>query len=401
MIHSAYNILVKFIGLFLLNAPITKPKFSAWQRAQKNIQSQWIELPKHSYLFIVASAGEFEQAKPIIQSLKQRDPETKIVVSFYSPSGFELLKSHHLIDFCIYTPYDTPKNMQRFVEALQPKSAIFVKYELWLNLMSELRMQGIPRFMVSAVFSTNHFIGNWYGKPWRKELTAFTDIFVQDEDSQKLLSAINIPSKIAGDTRVDRSLELPKTLYNDELIEDLSQPQLRLIIGSAWPRDMGLFLEIKDWLEKNNIALMIAPHELDEAFLTLLKNQFNAAVYSELTDSSPRHLIIDVIGKLKYLYRYADVAYVGGGFGKGIHNTLEPAAYALPLIFGPNYEKFVEAKHFVKHGGATVIKNTDELKQAIQTLLIHSVRTDVGNAAKAYLDHAKGATEKIVAQIAN
>jgi len=384
----------------LLNFFSSSNKQKVWQEAQKKIQSQYCNLQERGILFIVASRGEFEQALPIIEKIKKRDAKSNIIVSFFSPSGYEPLKNHSLVDKVLYTPIDTQEATKEFVEQVNPKLVVFVKYELWLNLMKQLNIKKIPIFLISSVFTERHFVGKFYGRPWRKELMKFKEIFTQDADSNKFLNRFNIPNSIAGDTRIDRSLELPLHSYNDSNIDHLEPKTIKLILGSVWSHDLELFIQLKGWFAENNIQLIIAPHEIDKKTVDKLKQSFDANIYSEgLPYKSASNVIVNEMGILKYLYRYGDIVYIGGGFGKGIHNTLEPASYGLPILFGPKHDKFIEAKFLRDYGGAFAVNNSIELKARLSQLLDKNQRDKVGLSAKQYLIDNKGASDLIMSNL--
>lgn len=342
----------------------------------------------------VASSGEFEQAKPVIEQLKKKG--YLIVVTFLSPSGYEQHKYNQLLDAVYYLPWDTPKEMNEFVKQINPCFFLLVKYEFWLNLMHIVNSLQIPSGLISASFYPNHFLFKWYGKAYLQEIKQFEFIAVQDESSQQLLTNEGVQAICTGDTRVDRSLMLASESFSNQFIELFLQNNKKplLILGSVWKEDLERFIVILDYLQQY-YQLLIAPHELEPTFLQWIKDAFQGVLFSE-RKLSYTPLIIDKIGLLKYLYRYADVAYIGGGFGKGIHNTLEPASYGIPIIIGTEYSKFIEAANMIGQGGMVSISSASELKDSLEQLLSKEQRAYKGKLNLGYLQQSKGATAQVI-----
>lgn len=404
-IYSLFQSILRFL---LVNIPFIKSqKFKTWQEGQKNILKTIRSFKQNSILFIVASNGEFEQALPVIELIQKNFPKFPITIAFYSPSGIITHQNKKDTLQITYLPYDDNNQIKAFIDSLKPVLVLFVKYELWYNLMRTLRLENIPRILFSAVFNANHFLFKWYGQWHRKELSHFNKIFVQNKASQDYLIKYNIQSTVAGDTRIDRSLELPSIKYENAILDGLNKSSTKLILGSVWENDIIHFdRSVIDWLNDNNVQLIIAPHELDQNFIDSIQNKFDALLYSELQENkslsyAKRHIIIDQIGILKYIYRYGHIAYIGGGFGTGIHNILEPASYALPILFGPKYQKFVEAHQLIEQKAAFSIDNSAELVTCLQQLITNKQYYHSGKRALNYLEENKGASKIIFNKIKN
>lgn len=398
MIQFIYNLILNLIQFVVFNIPLPlkSKKLNKWRNGQKTVWTEIDFTSKKTIWFHISSSGEFEQAKPLIDFLRRN--KFKIVATFFSPSGYEELKNSPLLDKVYYLPIDTKKNAQKFIERVSPIAAVFVKYDFWLNYMTELNKAKIPSFVISGVFSTSHFMFSLFGKAHLKQLRQFQYISVQDKESYLNLKRHNINSQITGDTRIDRSLELPKEPFEDLKIQEFCKSaRFSLIIGSSWKNDISQFEKIYPKLKELGIKLIIAPHELHKDKIAEIQQKLNAALY---TDKDLQHeqyntLIINTIGILKYIYRYADIVYIGGGFDDGIHNTLEPATYSKPILFGPNYQKFMEANIMIENGGAFSIQSSSELYEKIKDLVQNKNHIKVGQCVNQYLLQYKGATEKI------
>ena len=371
-----------------------------------------------------ASLGEFEQGRPIIEAFRERFPHWKIVLTFFSPSGYEIRKNYPHADLVCYLPADTRQNAPDFLNLIQPDLAIFIKYEFWANYLFELKKRDVPTLLVSALFRPSQPFFKWYGGLWREMLGCFSHIFVQDEMSGQLLQNIGIQNlTVAGDTRVDRVLKIAENAPLNEIVQDFvgAGSDQVLVVGSSWEADESVILaSIRT--DTKHLKLIIAPHEPSESnVMRIVKKVENAVRYSrwfevssqtssempfgemspprtsEMTPPQKSYLIIDNIGLLNTLYRYGTLAYIGGGFGKGIHNTLEPAAFGLPIIFGPKYEKFEEARQFVSRGGAFSIRNSEELATILFKLQDPGFYKNASDAVLAYLEENRGATGKVMA----
>jgi len=382
-----------------------------------------------------ASVGEFEQARPIIEKLRSHQPSAissqplKIIVTFFSPSGYEARKNYELADGVYYLPFATRRNAKKFIEALQPKMAIFVKYEFWPAYIRELKKRNIPTYSICAIFRAEQYFFRWWGKGQLKTLRAFTHIFVQDEASKELLAKHQVTNvTVAGDTRFDRMNELRNERVNELMSERLTpiaqfvEGCSRVIIaGSTWPDDEIL---LKQYMSTDRFTdgtqstgqvtkLILVPHELNEEHLHFIFNLFQgqyvsySAVSSQHSAISPASrlnilrradvLVVDTMGLLSSIYRFGQVAYIGGGFGEGIHNTIEAASYGMPVVFGTNYHAFREAHDLIRIGAAQSIKNYSELESALESALAQ--HEALGQKASEYVQSELGATARICDRI--
>jgi len=324
------------------------------------------EAGKSYVWFHAASLGEFEQGRPVIEAMKRENPHIQILLTFFSPSAFEIRKNYNIADIVVYLPFDTRKNAEKLLKSIQITKAIFIKYEFWPNYLSSLRNRKIPAYSISAIFRNQQLLFKPYGKWYLGQLNNFRKIFVQDEYSKKLLQTHNIQHvTVAGDTRFDRVLEVVSQASQFPLIEKfVARSEFTLVAGSTWPADESLLIR---WLKEHpESKLILVPHEIHESHIRaiLTESGEHAICYTkadEQTVSSYRCLILDTMGMLSSVYRYGKMAYIGGGFGAGIHNSLEAAVWGIPIIFGPNFKKFREAKELVQIGGAFSINNFKDL----------------------------------------
>ena len=401
MLKSAYSIILGIANKLINSFPING-KLKKIIAGQATIWNELSQITFQSPIwFHIASAGEYEQAKPIIEELS-KNTNHQIIITFFSPSGYEAQKNNDLVDGVFYLPFDTVSNVQRFLDIVKPSCCILVKYEFWLNYMTELNRREIPILLVSALLHKNHFLFKWYGKAHLKQVKQFNYIATQNQETQELLAQYNIGSVVTGDTRIDRSLELPKTEFESKILNEFSKTGINIILASVWQKDFDIWDTHINTIIKRGGKLIIAPHELEPKFLEQLQTKWNAKLLSQLTEENlndVKAIIIDKMGVLKYIYRYGDIAYVGGGFGKGIHNTLEPASYRLPIVFGPNYKKFVEAVEMVKQQASFPVHNENELLKTIAFLFVDENREKAGQHAKQYLLNNQGATKLVVAKI--
>lgn len=354
-----------------------------------------------------ASLGEFEQGRPIIERIRQRNPELRILLTFFSPSGYEVRKNYDGADLVCYLPFDTARNARRFLSLVRPQTAIFVKYEIWRNYLRELHRAHIPTYLISAAFRPGQAFFRSYGGPYRRWLHFFDRIFVQDEQSRRLLAGIGIDdAMVAGDTRFDRVTDIMQTRRELPEIERFAERmradgRTMLVVGSSWAPDEAAYTP---WLQKRtDVASIIAPHEFDERRLRLLCEPFGdeAILYSELLKHPERAhevriVVIDCFGLLSTLYRYADVAYVGGGFGVGIHNINEAAVYGVPVVFGPNYHRFIEAEEMIACEGGISYDSPAQFAPIADRLADDTAeRHRRGEAAGAYIRSKLGASDRI------
>ncbi len=350
-------------------------------------------------LFHCASLGEFEQGRPLIEKLKSENH--KIILTFFSPSGFEIRRNYKHADLVIYLPFDTKKNAKELLDKLKPKAIIVVKYDLWHHFLAEAKRRAIPMFLVSASFKKNFAFFKPYGGVFRKMLFYFDKIYVQDEDSKLLLEDIKVKSTVAGDTRIDRVLEIAKSSNKFPKVETFIAQKKCLIAGSTWPIDEELLMQLIESSAFENWKIIIAPHDVSSKHLANLYSKIKVPYcsFSELQIGEclqKKVLIVDNIGILSNLYQYADTAYIGGGFGQGIHNTLEPASFSLPILFGPKIQKFPEAVYLNKKGAALIVNDFETLKMAFEKLSRPEYRAKAKQEINKYLKTNKGASEKIL-----
>ena len=366
-----------------------------------------------------ASVGEFEQARPLIERLRREQPQRKIVVTFFSPSGYEARQHYPHADAVLYLPFATRRKARRFLDALQPSMAIFVKYEFWPAYLRELKKRGIPTYSISAIFRPEQRFFHWYGKGALRLLRCFTHIYVQDENSRRLLAEHGVHDcSVAGDTRFDRVNEVftsTRERVDGRLLpiaQFVENTEHVLVAGSTWPEDERLlaqFVERVNEFTNERVKLILVPHEINEAHLHTIFQLFKGRYvqYSSLAGeqvSTPGMsrlnilqqadvMVIDTIGLLSSIYNFGHAAYIGGGFGEGIHNTIEAAVYGMPVVFGPNYHHFREAQGLIDAGAARSIKNYSELEAALTTAL--DEHETIGAKAAAYVQSELGATDKI------
>jgi len=390
-----YNISVWFYVIAIRFSALFKPKAKLWIEGRKDIFKKLETALKESeniVWFHCASLGEFEQGKPIIEAYKLKYPTHQILLTFFSPSGFEKCKNYKCANWIFYLPADTKSNVQKFISIVKPIKIIFIKYEFWFNYMAELKKENIPFYSVSAIFRDGQpfFKYKW----WAKQLKNVTHFFVQDEKSAQLLNRIGFSNyTISGDTRFDNVLTNARNPVRIPLIERFSKRKLTMICGSTWPKDeMILAKYIKGHPERNYI---IAPHEM--LHISDLQKQTDALLYSKANKENiltTNVLIIDSIGLLSSVYQYGKLAYIGGGFGSGIHNILEAVTFGLPVIFGSNYQKSNEATELINQKGAISISNYKELTSAINYLSTFDKKI-----ATDYIYTNRGATRSIIEHI--
>ncbi len=380
------------------------------QRQTYGILRSKIQSGEKYIWFHAASLGEFEQGRPMMEKIKMQHPEFKILLTFFSPSGYEVRKNFAGADVVCYLPFDTPSRVNKFLDLAHPKAAVFIKYEFWGNYLSELKRRDIPVFIISAVFRREQFFFQWFGAPYRKMLFNFTHLFVQDEYSKKILAEYGITNvTVSGDTRFDRVLDIRLAAKDLPLIEVFTcspegERQLTLVAGSSWPQDEAFLIPYFN--EKLEMKLIIAPHEIHESHLQAIEAELHRPAIrlsqvrktNDLKDKDC--IIVDSFGLLSSIYRYGQIAYVGGGFGAGIHNTLEAAVYGVPVLFGPNFHKFKEAEGLQKAGGGFPVGNKDEFVKTMDKLLGSPEEwTEAGKAADDFVRTHVGATDRILSQI--
>ena len=349
-----------------------------------------------------ASLGEFEQGRPVIEKLKKSWPEYKILLTFFSPSGYTIRKDYDLADHVCYLPMDTPSNAKKFYDVVKPDLVVFVKYEFWYHHLSVLKRNAVPHILISAIFRPDQVFFKWYGGFFKKLLKGFDHLFVQDRNSLELLQSNGIGQcSLAGDTRVDRVSDIAEQSKTLPEIEAFCGTSKVFIAGSSWPKGEEVFCPLINQDLPGDWKAIIAPHEITESHLSELEKrlQIPAIRYSSMSEngtSGIRVLIIDNIGMLASLYKYGTLAYIGGGFGAGIHNILEPATFGLPVLFGPNHLKFKEAVVLRKRGGAFEIKDYQDLKASFIRLQQEDYFGKASKAARSFIKDNKGATDLII-----
>lgn len=354
--------------------------------------------------FHAASLGEFEQGRPLIERIRKEHPEYRILQTFFSPSGYEVRKNYQGADIVCYLPFDTPRNVRRFIEMVNPCMVFFIKYEFWQNYLNTLYKKGIPVYSVSSIFRPNQIFFRWYGKDYRKVLKTFSHLFVQNEVSEKLLASIGVTDvTIVGDTRFDRVLDICTVAKDLSLVKAFKGNSKTFVAGSSWGPDEDIF--IRYFNEHPEMKLVIAPHVVSDSHLKEIMEKVKRPCvrYTEATAenvSKADCLIIDCYGLLSSIYRYGEISYIGGGFGVGIHNVLEAAVYGIPVIFGPNNKKFREAQHLLEKKGGFEINDYEEFKRLMDRFLTdNSYLQQAGNAAGDYVKNNSGALEKIMRAI--
>lgn len=340
-----------------------------------------------------ASLGEFEQARPVLTELRRTHPEYAVVLTFFSPSGYRRSKETELADVVSYLPADGPRSARRWLDLLRPAAAVFVKYEFWYDHLAALRAAGIPTILIAATFRPEQPFFRWYGGVWREMLECFTHVAVQTEHDASLLASVGYDRVfVTGDPRLDRTAELAATDFHDDRLAKFSAGRPTLFAGSVWPQDVAIIAEVWDAF-RDRWNLVLAPHQLDPAELDRWQTTFGAQRYTGAADDRPV-LLLDTYGILSRSYRYGTAAYVGGAFGSGLHNTLEPMSYGLPVIFGPRYGKFPEARAALAAGGAFTVRNAGELKEVWERLSDPACRETASGTQRAYLERHRGAGKR-------
>lgn len=398
------------ILIYVLAARLLSPfslKAKLWTRGRENWESLLRERISHDNTNIwihCASLGEFEQGRPLIEAIKKAKPDYKIILTFFSPSGYEIRKNYSIADYVCYLPADTPANAARFVSLINPAAVIFVKYEFWNNYTSILGKNGVPLYLISGIFRADQHFFKWHGSFFRKMLFRFSHIFVQDKQSMDLLTGIGVESvSVAGDTRFDRVIQITDSAKSIQQIELFRGSEKLFLAGSSWRQDEEIIAGYIN-AHLNNMKWIFAPHEIDKENIDRLEKLFSTGVvrFSEFTEKSAgaRILIIDNIGMLSSAYRYAYIAAVGGGFGKGIHNVLEAACWGIPVVFGPNHKKFREAVELINLKGARCFSTFEEFSEIIDNWL--SDREGYLKSSEIsgnYVKENAGATDKILTKI--
>lgn len=397
--HFLYSFGIRLYGLILWIAQFFHPKAKSWIEGRKNF---WERLPKienrEVYWFHCASLGEFDQGLPLMNQLKEQNPDIFLLVTFFSPSGYEhYYKRKHAADFVCYLPLDTPSNARKFIAHFKPSHVFFVKYEFWTNYISEAKKSGAKVYSVSALFREDHRFFKWYGGQFRETLRKIDYFFVQNESSLRLLKSIGIDNAVlCGDTRFDRVIENRINVQPDEKIQQFLQGKRAFVVGSSWPEDETL-LEKLVLQQSASIPIIIAPHDISENHLKQIEKRFGDQIvrYSNWNGEPGKNiLLIDSIGKLANAYSFGKIAYVGGGFSGSLHNILEPAVFGLPVIFGPKHKRFPEAQTFIDAGVGFSVSTEEELNNAWN--LIEEKEAELKIQTEKLVLESKGATARIV-----
>lgn len=416
-----YNIVIYFVLWGIAIASLFNEKVRKMWRGEREafkILKQKVD-PNAKYIwFHAASLGEFEQGRPLMERIRKDYPQYKILLTFYSPSGYEVRKNYEGADIICYMPVDTRLNAIRFLRLVRPVMAFFIKYEFWSNFLHILKYRNIPTYSVSSIFREDQVFFKWYGRSYAGVLKCFTRFFVQNEESKRLLEGIGITAvDVVGDTRFDRVLQIKEAAKQLPICEafrtgvassqsaDVPHHDFKVFVaGSSWPPDENIFIpffnEHKDW------RLLIAPHVIAEEHLKLILSLIKGKKVVRYTQTTPEEaaeadvLIIDCFGLLSSMYNYGDVAYIGGGFGVGIHNTLEAAVWNMPVIFGPNNKKFQEAQGLLKSGGGFEINTYEDFSSLMSSLMNdETFLKQAGDKAGAFVAHLAGATDKVLASV--
>ena len=416
-----YNIVIYFVLWGIAIASLFNEKVRKMWRGEREafkILKQKVD-PNAKYIwFHAASLGEFEQGRPLMERIRKDYPQYKILLTFYSPSGYEVRKNYEGADIICYMPVDTRLNAIRFLRLVRPVMAFFIKYEFWSNFLHILKHRNIPTYSVSSIFREDQVFFKWYGRSYAGVLKCFTRFFVQNEESKRLLEGIGITAvDVVGDTRFDRVLQIKEAAKQLPICEafrtgvassqsaDVPHHDFKIFVaGSSWPPDENIFIpffnEHKDW------RLLIAPHVIAEEHLKLILSLIKGKKVVRYTQTTPEEaadadvLIIDCFGLLSSMYNYGDVAYIGGGFGVGIHNTLEAAVWNMPVIFGPNNKKFQEAQGLLKSGGGFEINTYEDFSGLMSSLMNdENFLKQAGDKAGAFVAHLAGATDKVLASV--
>ncbi|MGO4906054.1 3-deoxy-D-manno-octulosonic acid transferase [Flavobacterium sp. W20_MBD1_R3] len=406
-----YNLMVHLAGFFLKITALFSPKMKLFVDGRKvvfPVLEQKIKPTDKTIWFHAASLGEYEQGLPVIEKIKEQFPTHKIVLTFFSPSGYEVRKNNTVADVTVYLPLDTKKNAQQFLKLIHPDLVFFIKYEYWPNYLFELKKSNTKTYLISGILRKNQLFFKWYGGFYREALDAFTYFFVQNETSKKLLQQLDKTNvAVSGDTRFDRVGSILEKDNSLDFISDFKDNTLIIVVGSSWPKDEDLLV---NFINSNtfNIKFIIAPHNIKEEQIQQLKNSitkktvlFSAKEGKQLADFDV--FIIDTIGILTKIYSYADIAYVGGGFGNpGVHNVLEPATFGVPILIGPNYSHFAEATALVNMDACVSVANQKELNEALENLIRNDdIRNEKGHMCSTFVKMNKGATAIILKNIVN
>jgi len=400
-----YNIAIRLYYLFILFASLFNKKARFWIKGRKGLFKQIRSLIDHNTKLIwfhCSSLGEFEQGRPVIEKIREELPERKILLTFFSPSGYEIRKNYPGADYIFYLPLDTRKNAKKFLNLTSPEIVFFIKYEYWYHYLSILKKRNINTFLISGKFRPDQIFFRKYGKWFREMLRLFNHFFIQDDESASLLKSIGIENfTVSGDTRFDRVFAIAQKVSDFALIRNFTAGHQVLIAGSTWPEDEKIIARFINE-NKHGLKFIIVPHEIHERNIRILLEmiqlktiRYTSADQKEIHNTDV--MIIDTIGILSSIYQYGSITYIGGGFGKGIHNTLEAAIFNMPVIFGPNYKKFREAVGLISHHGGFSVNDYQSFSETITRLISNkNLLNTAGENARTYVMSGLGATNKII-----
>jgi len=404
-----YNLVVQLAAFLLKIVALFSPKIKLFVDGRKTVfatLAEKIQASDKTIWFHAASLGEYEQGLPVMEKMKTQFPNHKIVVTFFSPSGYEVRKNNTIADATVYLPLDSISNAKQFIKLAHPEMVFFIKYEFWPNYLNELKKQNIKTYLISGIFREKQSFFKWYGGFYRNALKTFHYFFVQNESSKKLLQSIGFNNvKVSGDTRFDRVVSILDRDNSLDFIEQFKNETPAIVIGSSWPKDEELLIKYINQAD-DTVKFIIAPHNIKPEQIQQLKNTITkkTVLFSEKEGQNLADyqiFIIDTIGILTKIYSYADIAYVGGGFGNpGVHNILEPATFGIPIVIGPNYSHFAEATALVNMEGCISITNQTELHQAFDLLVQNEdERHEKGHICSTFVQMNKGATNTILNHI--
>ncbi len=398
-----YRLGIYFYGWAIRIAALFNEKAKLWVSGRKTVLKDIESAGLKDCLWMhCASLGEFEQGRPVLEELRRKHPNYPILLTFFSPSGYEVRKNYSGADFVTYLPLDTKANVSRFLDLVSPKIAVFVKYEVWHCYFRELAKRQVPLFLISSIFRPDQIYFRSYAKWFRNTLKGIDQIYTQDEESIRLLKEIDIAAVLSGDTRFDRVLAIKQSGEEMPEVGDFAGNYTTIVAGSTWPADESMLIEFVKITA--DTRLIIAPHQIGEGHIKeILAKSEESVRWSEWDGkTSAKILVIDAIGKLSTIYRYADISYIGGGFGRGIHNTLEAAVYGIPVVFGPNYQKFKEARDLIAAGGGFTAKDESEFFNILNKLNSDKeFRKNSGELAGNYVSGNSGATARILKGISD
>ncbi len=406
-----YNLLVTFAGFCIKILAVFNPKMEQFVAGRKTVfetLATRINVTDKTIWFHAASLGEYEQGLPVMEKMKINYPDHKIVLTFFSPSGFEVRKNNTVADVTVYLPLDTKKNAVKFIELVHPEMVFFIKYEYWPNYLQELKNQSISTYLISGIFRKDQLFFKWYGGFYRKALDSFEHFFVQNSLSKDLLFRLGESNvTVSGDTRFDRVAAILEKDNHLDFVTEFKNKQLTIVVGSSWPKDEKILVDYINSMT-HQVKFIIAPHNIKKEQIQELQKSIvkKTVLFSEREGknlSEYEVFVIDTIGILTKIYSEADIAYVGGGFGKpGVHNLLEPATFGVPIVLGPNYSHFAEATALVHLGGCAVISNEKELKETFDNLIQNSdIRAEKGHICSTFVKMNTGALGTILDYISN